>query len=189
MAKKFYIADWHYDHANILSFDSRKFTDVNEMNKELVRRWNSVVAPEDIVYSLGDMFWCKSSDALPILDALNGQKFLIRGNHDRTKDSKFINKFVKVTDYLEVEDGDKNIVLCHYPIPCFKNHYYGWYHLYGHIHSSFEYNMMERIKYEMEELYTVPCNMYNCGAMMPWVDYTPRTIDEIIEGYNKYGAD
>ena len=189
MAKKFYIADVHYGHANILTFDNRKFKDIDEMNAELVRRWNSVVSPEDIVYSLGDFFWCKSSEAQPVLDALNGQKFLIRGNHDRTNDSKFINKFVKVTDYLEVEDGDKHIVLCHYPIPCFKNHYYGWYHLYGHVHSSFEYNMMEHIKYEMETLYTVPCNMYNVGAMMPWINFTPRTIDEIIEGYNKYGTD
>lgn len=180
MAKKFYIADLHYAHANILSFDGRPFRDVDEMNSELVRRWNSVVTPEDIVYSLGDMFWCKSSDAQPVLDALNGQKFLIRGNHDRTNDSKFIKKFVKVTDYLEVDDEDKHIVLCHYPIPCFKNHYYGWYHLYGHVHSSFEYNIMERIKYEMTELYTVPCLMYNVGAMMPWMDYTPRTLDELI---------
>ena len=60
MSKRFYIADWHYAHANILSFDGRPFKNVDEMNSELVRRWNSVVAPEDIVYSLGDMFWCKS---------------------------------------------------------------------------------------------------------------------------------
>ena len=39
---------------------------------------------------------------------------------------------------------------------------------------------MERIKYEMTELYTVPCLMYNVGAMMPWMDYTPRTLDELI---------
>lgn len=32
----------------------------------------------------------------------------------------------------------------------------------------------------MEELYTTPCQMFNVGAMMPWMDYTPRTLDEII---------
>jgi calcineurin-like phosphoesterase family protein len=188
MAKRFYISDIHYGHNNILCFDNRPFKDIDEMNEELVRRWNSVVTSDDIIYVLGDFFWCKSSDAQPVLDSLNGQKFLIKGNHDRTSDSKFIKKFAKVTDYLEVDDGNKHIVLCHYPIPCFKNHYYGWYHLYGHVHSSFEYNMMEHIKYEMETLYTIPCNMYNVGAMMPWMNYTPRTIDEIIEGYNKYGV-
>jgi hypothetical protein len=25
--------------------------------------------------------------------------------------------------------------------------------------------------------------MYNVGAMIPYMDYTPRTLDEIIEGY------
>ena len=81
---------------------------------------------------------------------------------------------------MEVKDNGKHIVLCHYPIPCFKNHYYGWYHLYGHVHNSFEYNMMEHDKYLMETLYNYPCNMYNVGAMMPYIDYTPRTLDEII---------
>ena len=184
MCKKFYIADWHYGHSNILGFDNRPFKNVDAMNEELIRRWNSVVSPEDIVYSLGDMFWCKSSDAQPVLDLLNGQKFLIRGNHDRTKDSRFTTKFVKITDYLEVEDGDRHVVLCHYPIPCFKNHFYGWHHLYGHVHSSFEWNMMEHTRYQMETLYEKQCNMFNVGAMMQWMNYTPRTLDEIVEGYN-----
>ena len=186
MCKKFYIADWHYGHANCIGFDNRPFIDVNEMNTELVRRWNTVVHADDVIYILGDFFWCKSSDAQPVLDALNGQKFLIRGNHDRCNDSKFLKKFVKVVDYLEVEDEDRHVVLSHYPIPCFKNHFYGWYHLYGHVHSSFEWNMMEHTRYQMEALYEKQCNMYNVGAMMPWVNYTPRTLDEIIEGYNKY---
>ena len=81
---------------------------------------------------------------------------------------------------MEVTDGDKHIVLCHYPIVCFKNHYYGWYHLYGHVHGSFEYNMMEHDKYIMEMLYDKPCNMYNVGAMMPYMNYSPRTLEEIV---------
>lgn len=64
--------------------------------------------------------------------------------------------------------------------PCFKNHFYGSFHLYGHVHNSFEWNMMEHDKYLMEELYTKPCQMFNVGVMMPWMDYTPRTLDEII---------
>lgn len=67
-------------------------------------------------------------------------------------------------------------------IPCFNHHYYGWYHLYAHVHNSFEWNMMERTKYEMKELYDRPCNMYNAGAMMPYMNYTPRTLEEIITG-------
>ena len=40
--------------------------------------------------------------------------------------------------------------------------------------------MMERDKFLMQELYNRPCFMYNVGAMMPWMNYTPRTLDEII---------
>lgn len=180
MNTKFYISDWHYGHANILAFDNRPFKSLDEMNEALVGRWNNVVSDGDIVYVLGDMFWCNMETAISVLDKLNGQKFLIKGNHDRCNDNRFKKKFVKVTEYLEVEDGDKKIVLCHYPIPCFKNHFYGWYHLYGHVHNSFEANMMEHTKYLMQELYGHECNMFNVGAMMPWMDYTPRTLRQIV---------
>lgn len=181
MSKNFYIADLHYGHKNSLSFDNRPFLSVEEMNSELIRRWNETVSTDDTVYILGDMFWCKTEEAIKVLDLLNGEKILIKGNHDRCHDSRFKSKFSKIVDYLEVEDNEKHIVLSHYPIPCFKNHFYGWYHFYGHVHVSFEYNMMERCKREMTELYSKPCNMYNVGAMMPWMDYTPRTADEIIK--------
>lgn len=180
MNKKFYIADWHYGHENILSYDSRPFKTVEEMNEALINNWNNVVSSDDIVYVLGDMFWCKTTDAIEVLDKLNGQKVLIQGNHDRCRDAQFRSKFVEIDEYMEIKDGDKDVVLCHYPIPCFKNHFYGWYHMYGHVHTFFEYNMMEHNKYLMEELYTVPCNMFNVGAMIPYMQYTPRTLDDII---------
>lgn len=182
MSKNFYIGDWHYGHANAIRFDNRPYNNVYEMNEDLIRRWNSVVEDDDTVYVLGDMFWCNMSQAIPVLDQLKGKKVLVKGNHDRCHDSKFRNKFEKIVDYLEIEDNGRRVVLCHYPIPCFKNHYYNWYHLYGHVHSSFEWNMMESIKREMKELYGKPCEMYNCGAMMPYINFIPRTLDEIIEG-------
>lgn len=175
-----YISDWHYGHANAIHFDNRPFETVQEMNETLVTRWNQAVDPGDVVYVLGDMFWCKSSEAVPVLRQLSGTKILIRGNHDRSNDSAFIRQFAKVTEYLEVDDEGRKVVLCHYPIPCFKNHYYGWYHLYGHVHTSFEWNMMQHDRYLMEELYGNECRMYNVGAMLPYMGYTPRTLDEIL---------
>lgn len=180
MPEKFYISDWHYGHKNCLAFDNRPFTTIEQMNTALVERWNSVVKPGDSVYVLGDMFWCNADTAIPILNSLAGEIFLVKGNHDRCHIKRFVDQFVKVSEYMEIEDKDRKVVLCHYPIPCFKNHFYGWYHLYGHVHNSFEYNMMEHTKFLMKELYDRPCNMFNVGAMMPWMGYTPRTLDEII---------
>ena len=179
--KRFYLADWHYGHKNVIAFDNRPFQSVEDMDRALVDNWNRVVGRGDIVYVLGDMFWVRSTEAVQVLQSLNGMKFLIRGNHDRSNDSRFVKQFEKVTDYLEVEDEGRKLILCHYPIPCFKNHYRGWYHLYGHVHISFEHNMMEHDKYLMKELYEVPCNMFNAGVMMPYMNYTPRTLDEIIQ--------
>lgn len=186
MAKKFYIADWHYGHADCIAFDNRPFKTVEEMNAELVRRWNDTVGNGDLVYVLGDMFWCDPQAAIPVLKSLNGHKILIKGNHDRTNNGEFLRLFQKVTDYLEVDDTDRKIVLCHYPIPCYKNHFYGWCHFYGHVHSSFEWNMMEHDQFLMHELYGRKSLMVNTGAMMPWMDYTPGTADEIIKGYLKW---
>ena len=164
----------------MIHFDNRPFETVQEMNETLVTRWNQAVDSGDVVYVLGDMFWCKSSEAVPVLRQLSGTKILIRGNHDRSNDGAFIKQFAKVTDYMEVDDKGRKVVLCHYPIPCFKNHFYGWYHLYGHVHTSFEWNMMQHDRYLMEELYGKECRMYNVGAMLPYMDYTPRTLDEIL---------
>lgn len=184
--RKLYIADWHYGHANILHFDNRPFKTIFEHDKELIRRWNAAVNPSDTVYILGDMFWCKATEAIAVLKQLNGQKILIKGNHDRCHDINFKKCFVKICEYEEVQDGEDNIVLCHYPIPCFKNHFYGWRHFYGHVHVSFEENLMQHNRYLMEELYGHPCEMYNVGAMMPYMDFTPRTKQEILTAAADY---
>ena len=175
----FYIADWHYNHANILSYDNRPFKTVEEMDAALVERWNATVTSADTVYVLGDMFWGGETKAVPVLDSLNGKKILIKGNHDRCKNTEFRKRFDQISGYLEITDGDRHVVLCHYPMPCFKNHFHGWYHLYGHVHNSFEANMMEHDRMLLEDLYCRKSNMFNVGAMMPWMDYTPRTLDEI----------
>lgn len=182
--KNFYIADTHFAHKNILAFDGRPFKSVEAMDEEMISRWNKAVTPEDRVYILGDFHWGKEDEWLKILPRLNGQKTLIQGNHD-INPQKTRRYFADVKEYKVIDDNGRKIVLSHYPIPCFRNHFYGWYHLYGHVHTSFEWNMMEHNRYLFEELYSRPCEMYNVGAMLPYMDYTPRTLDEIIEGYKK----
>lgn len=39
---KYYIADVHFGHKNILNFENRPFSDVNEMDEEYIKRWNNM---------------------------------------------------------------------------------------------------------------------------------------------------
>ena len=180
----FFFADTHFGHGNALAFDNRPFKTIEEHDRGLTERWNAAVGPDDEVFILGDISWHNATKTNEILRELNGKKHLIIGNHDKKllKNRDFQAFFMEITDYKELPYGEKKgIILSHYPIPCFNNHYYGWYHLYGHVHISFEWNMMERVKYEMETLYDKPCRMFNCGAMLDYMDYTPRTLEEILE--------
>ena len=48
------ISDTHLNHANIIRYCARPYTSTEEMNKDLIKRWNSIVRPQDTVYHLGD---------------------------------------------------------------------------------------------------------------------------------------
>lgn len=178
----FYISDTHFDHRNVIAFDNRPFSSVEEMNATMIERWNAAVGPRDHVYILGDFHWGKSAEWPAVLQKLSGNKHLIRGNHDLKmpmhQDVRAY--FVDVADYKEIKDGDRHIVLCHYPMPVYKNMYYGWYHLYGHVHMTTEHNMTEHFFRAVEEYYEFPKRAFNVGCMLPYMDYTPRTLDEIM---------
>lgn len=179
----YYISDLHFGHKNSLSFDNRPFTDIEIHDQTIINNWNNTVSIDDDVYILGDISWHNATKTIEIFKSLNGRKHLIKGNHDSKllRNRELQSLFVEICNYKEIPlDNGKGIVLCHYPMPCFKNHYYGWIHLYGHVHNSFEYNMMEHVKRQMKELYNVPCLMYNVGTMMPYMDYTPRVLEEIM---------
>lgn len=179
----YFIADLHFGHKNVLSYDNRPFTTVEENDQALIYNWNCAVGITDDVWILGDISWYPATKTIEIFNQLNGNKHLCVGNHDtkllRNRDVQKL--FVEIVDYKEIQLDSKNgIILSHYPIPCFKNHYYGWVHLYGHVHNSFEWNMMEHVKLEMEQLYDLPCKMYNVGCMIPYMDFTPRTLEQIL---------
>lgn len=182
----FFISDLHFGHKNCLAFDNRKFVSIEDHDEALIERWNSVVEDHDDVWVLGDISWHSPTKTIEIFKRLNGTKHLCIGNHDTKllRSREVRNLFAEIVDYKELSIGtDRGIVLCHYPIPCFKNHYYGWIHLYGHVHNSFEWNIMEQVKYEMSALYDKPCRMFNVGCMIPGMDFMPKTIEEILERF------
>jgi len=178
-----YLADVHFDHEAIIAYDNRPFDSAEEMNAALLARWNAAVADDDLTYIVGD--FCASADPArwrELLGQLRGRKVLIIGNHDDPACIDASRDLLEdAVPYLELEDAGRHVVLCHYPIPSFHNHYSGWVHLYGHVHTAFEWNVAENSKRLLKNLYVRPdvCRMANVGAMLPYMDYTPRTLDEI----------
>lgn len=195
MPNNLYIADLHLGHKNIIAYDPRPFRDVDEMQSVLVENWNSAVKRNDTVYILGDMFWKKEPrEWVDVLSRLKGTKVLIRGNHDPKQFSEEVNKmFASVSDYKEIVDDGRKVILCHYPILMYNCSFQERsYMLCGHVHTTVENELLEKYKDEIGRMRArgkAPRGqIYNVGCMMPWMDYTPRTLDEIIEGYVSWRA-
>jgi len=191
-AMNYYISDLHIGHENILRFDNRPFADVNEMNNKLIENWNARVRSDDTVYILGDFIWAKESEWSSIVGSLGGNKVLIRGNHDPKQFSAATKRmFQEITDLKEIKDSGKHVVMCHYPIPFFRASFASTaFMLYGHVHQTIEYEYIAKLRREVKANstgYGTPNgNFINVGCMMPYMDYTPRKLDEIIEGDARY---
>lgn len=183
----YYIADLHLGHANVIRFDNRPFADLNEMHNTILDNWNKTVTGNDTVYILGDMIWAKESEWPFWLGPLAGKKVLITGNHDPKQFSAATKKFFQdIKDYKDIADNGRRVLLCHYAMPFHMAAYSdNCYMLYGHVHNTREYTFLEKFRKEIKESCTeqgyAKGNFINVGCMMPWMDYTPRTLDEIIE--------
>ena len=51
----FLTSDTHFGHDRDFIYEPRGFLSVKESDEEIIRRWNSIVRPDDIVYLLGDV--------------------------------------------------------------------------------------------------------------------------------------
>lgn len=182
----YYISDTHFGHFNIIRYDNRPFENTDVMDNALTENWNKVVANDDTVYILGDFSWHSEEKTLGILDALNGKKILIKGNHDRIS-PQIAKRFVKICDYLEITDktaDNQRVIMSHYPMPFWNGQFRNSIHLYGHVHNSHQWNYCESIRKELQALQDIPMNMINVGCMMDYMGYTPRTLNEILERSN-----
>lgn len=204
MGKTFYIADTHFGHKNIINFDNRPFSSTKEMEDIIVKNWNSVVTRNDDVYILGDFCWDKEDEWIRILNRLNGRKFLIKGNHDlRQMSQKLKNMFHDIKDYKEIKDGNRHIILCHYPILFYRGSYNdAMWHFHGHTHNRTEeeyarndfvsklvYDRRNYIAEYREPSYLNRGHIVNVGCMMECMGYTPRTADELIKWWHdNYGV-
>ena len=100
--------------------------------------------------------------------------------------TRTVNLENSISTYKEVKDNGKRVLLSHYPMPFYRGDYNAdIVHLYGHVHMTVENDFMERLREHIKENDTRnrgkhQCQFYNVGCMMPWMNFYPRTLEEII---------
>ncbi len=166
---KFFTSDTHFGHANVIKFDDRPFANIQEHDEELVRRWNEVVKPGDVVYHLGDVGWHKNLfDADMLLARLHGTKILIKGNHDEKIICKS-KQWSAVHSYHEISENGQRIVLFHYRMVVWNRSHHGSWALHGHSHGNLPVLMNQKT--------------FDVGTML-W-GYRPISWDEVSEEMQK----
>ena len=128
------VSDTHFGHEKTCTVFKRAdgtplrpFASAEEMDETMVARWNERVRPNDKVYHLGDVVINRKS--LGIMRRLNGDKVLIKGNHDIFKIEDYLEHFRDVRGY-HVMNG---MVLSHVPVHPESLARFGT-NIHGHLH-------------------------------------------------------
>lgn len=182
MGNIFFISDTHFGHEKCCTTFKRKdgtplrpFENAQEMDEEMVRRWNEVVREQDKVYHLGDVVIGKKH--LSQVSRLNGSKRLVRGNHDIFKTKEYIEAgFKEIYGVRVLED----MVLTHVPLhPASITERWG-YNVHGHLHA----NIVERL-YDtgygstFSTDYGLQPDPLYCNVSVEQIDYRPIELSEL----------
>lgn len=136
--KEFFTSDEHFGHSRIIQYCNRPFKNVSEMNEMLIKNHNDVVGPKDKVYHLGDFAFRGHKE---YLSRLNGEHFLIKGNHEGNDWRNAGFTWVKDVAMVRVTlpNGEpQDIFLSHYAHRTWNRGHHGVWHLFGHDHGQME---------------------------------------------------
>lgn len=136
MPSVFLTSDTHFGHLGVCKFmrddgvtKLRPWDSPEEMDEEMVKRWNDTVRPTDKVYHLGDVVINRK--ALKILHRLNGDKVLIKGNHDIFRLDEYTPFFRDIRG-SHVMNG---LIMTHIPVHPDNLYRFGC-NIHGHLHSN-----------------------------------------------------
>lgn len=135
-----FTADLHHAHPKIVDVCNRPTTR-EEHEEWLVREvWNKWIQRKHTVYILGDLSFANRVTTEKFINRLNGEKFMILGNHDKSVAG--LPQFTQITqikDFTFAQFGlNIHIVLAHYPLASWNRKPYGAWHLYGHVHGRYK---------------------------------------------------
>ena len=169
MTEYFFTADSHFGHAKIIEYCNRPFKSIGEHDYRLIQLWNGRITNDDIIFHLGDFCFKeeKEKNAQYYLSQLNGQKIILRGNHDNN------NSLKTCIEDIRIHLGGKNILLIHNP----NESSYGFnLVLAGHVHQKWKFKTMTYEKYKWDV-----CNV----GVDVW-KFKPIIINEVLEAYGAW---
>ena len=128
--KIWFTSDTHFSSDRALKLSKRPFKDTADMDWEMIKRWNSRVAPGDIVFHLGDF-----GEPWP-LQYLNGNITLLEGNYEKAgyDRAKVESYGVKIIDTPSFQLPEYKYILCHEPTVGKEQKGPDDFVLFGHIH-------------------------------------------------------
>jgi calcineurin-like phosphoesterase family protein len=124
---RFFTADLHFGHVNIIRYCDRPFPNVDAMNEGLVERWNAAVTDDDEVWVLGDVAMGQILDSLRHVRRLAGTKCLVPGNHDRCwpghgpRAQPWVDRYLEVgfaeilPEIVALSVAGRAVRACHFP--------------------------------------------------------------------------
>ena len=188
MPSVFLVSDTHFGHSGVCRFmredgvtKLRPWNDPAEMDEEMIRRWNERVKPTDKVYHLGDVVINRK--ALPTLARLNGDRVLIRGNHDIFRDDEYRQYFRELRAY-HVMNG---CILSHIPIHEASLGRFGV-NIHGHLHANRVKKARGVDARTGEILYGNEIDTrYHC-VCVEQTDYTPILFEDVLKRIQEEGG-
>ena len=171
MPSVFLVSDTHFGHAGVCRFlrddgtKLRPWDDPEKMDEDMIKLWNDTVRPNDKVYHLGDVVMHRKS--LSIMHRLNGDKVLIKGNHDIFKLGDYVPYFRDIRAYHVMN----NMILSHIPIhPESKGRFNA--NIHGHLHAN-------RVKKDDK------IDPWYFNVSVEQIDYKPILFEEVLERIKK----
>lgn len=161
--RTFFTADHHFGHESIIRHCARPFANAAEMDEAMIENWNAVVSRGDRVIHVGDFAHRIDEKRLKkIFGALNGQKFLLIGNHDR-RDTLALTWAAPPAHMMHLTVDAQKIVACHYGMRTWSGARHGAIQLYGHSHGR------------------LPGNSLSCDVGVDCFGFFPQTVAQIKE--------
>jgi calcineurin-like phosphoesterase family protein len=180
MPAVFLVSDTHFGHAGVCKFmrndgvtKLRPWDNPEEMDEEMVKRWNETVRPNDKVYHLGDVVINRK--ALSIMRRLKGDKVLIRGNHDIFRLEDYTPFFRDIRGY-HVMNG---MILSHIPVHEESLGRFGT-NIHGHLHAN---RVMKVDKYGTSWIDP----RYHC-VCVEQTDFRPILFEDVIKRIKEEGG-